>query len=199
MLGLLGENFEVSAQMGTIAGGAICALLVLFILKKLLFGKKVVHKDLQKGLREKLEEYPAPPRKKSDKAIVVDGIEVRVRLIVIAPIGKDKKTIDADDIPEILDDMLRGLGASAKADMPRMRVWPPQLSVAGFAPTFFRLVESPDEEGKRSSWIRVAGPVKIASHQYLLGMAFWSEEKSKLGMLNLAATEWSEHLHIQKV
>ena len=97
------------------------------------------------------------------------------------------------------DDMLRGLGASAKADMPRMRVWPPQLSVAGFAPTFFRLVESPDEEGKRSSWIRVAGPVKIASHQYLLGMAFWSEEKSKLGMLNLAATEWSEHLHIQKV
>ena len=70
--------------------------------------------------------------------------------------------------------------------------------MAGFAPTFFRLVESPDEDGKKSHWIRVAGPIKVGGKPFLLGMALYSDEATKLGMIDLKATEWSEHLQIEK-
>ena len=184
---------------GEIAGVCLLAAIVGLVLKKLFFGGKKQHKDLQKGQREILDEYPdPPPAKEGGRRLVFDGVDVRLRFVAIAPTGTQHAAIDVDEVSEILDGLLRGLGTFLKSDKPRVKVWPAQLSVPGFAPSFFRLVESPDDAGKKSHWIRTAGPIKIGGRPYLLGLAFYSDEANKLGNIPLDATEWSEHLQIEK-
>ena len=103
-----------------------------------------------------------------------------------------------DEAPEFLDDLMRGLGGFIKSDKPRVRVWPPQLSVAGWPPTFFRLVVSPDEEDRQSKWIRVAGTIRIAGKPHLLGLALFAEEANRIGTLILEPTDWVRRLQIGK-
>lgn len=192
MFGL--DNKELLLYGGAAVGG----IAVLLLLLKLLSRRKEPPKDEQKGLREHLDEYPdPPPAPKGGRRLVIDGIEARVRLVVVAPAGK-QTPVDVEDVPELLDDLLRGLGAFVKTDKPRVRVWPPQLSAAGFAPSFFRLVESPDEEGRKSHWVRVAGPIKVGGKLYLLGLALFTEEANKLGTVLLEPPEWVKRVQIEK-
>ncbi len=178
--------------------GVIGGLIVIVAAVKLLGGGKKTHKDLQKGQREDLEDYPPAPASKGSRKLLLDGLEVRMRLVVVAPMGKQQDPIDADDVPEMLDDVLRGLGAFVTADKARVRVWPAQLSAAGFAPSFFRLVQSPDEQGKKSNWVLVAGPAKSAGRPILLGFALYSDEENKLGRVTVEGKEWVESLQIAK-
>ena len=83
---------------------------------------------------------------------------VRLRYVVVAPVGK--KPIGKVD--SVLEQVFRGLGEVAIDDHPRVRLWPPQLSTAGFAPTFFRLTKRPDPPGRASRWILLAGPARAA-------------------------------------
>ena len=172
-------------------------LIALVVLLKIAAGRKKKHPDLERGLREDLAEYPPPPPV-SARRLTVNGMPVRVRLIVVAPTGKQQDPINADDVPDILNDVLRGLGGFVKADKPRVRVWPPQLSVAGFAPTFHRLVESPDAEGKASRWVKLAGPARTGKRPILLGLAVLAEEATKLGDVHVETTEWGELLQIER-
>jgi hypothetical protein len=171
-------------------------LVALFVLLKIAGGKKKPP-DLQKGQREDLGEYPPPPAAGS-KRLSANGIPVRVRLIVIAPTGKAQDDISADDVPELLEDILRGLGGFVKSDKPRVKIWPPQLSVAGFAPTFHRLVESPDAEKKSSRWIKLAGPARSGKRPILVGMALLADESCKMGDVHVESTEWAEILQVQR-
>src|SRR6266536_2993679 len=110
----------------------------------------------EEGLREKLAEYP-PPGPPGTRRLTVEGIPGRVRLVVVAPLGKEHPIAEAD-IGELVDGVVRGLRDVLAEDRPRIRVWPPQLSRQGFAPTFHREMEKPEPEGRPSRWILVAGP-----------------------------------------
>jgi hypothetical protein len=175
-------------------GAVLAAALVLYILVKV-FGGKKKHPDLEKNQREKLAEYPAAP-KAGGRTITLHGEPARIRLIVVAPQGKNKQAISADDVPELMGDLLRGLTQVVKADKPRIRIWPVQLSVEGFAPTFHRLVESPDAEGAKSRWVRLAGPVKIGGKQFLLGIALQTETPLKDGKMIMTTGDWSDYLGV---
>ena len=58
--------------------------------------------------------------------------------------GLNSIRVGRKDVPNVsqaeglLDLVMRGLGDVAKADQPRVKVWPSQLSNKGFAPTFAR-------------------------------------------------------------
>jgi hypothetical protein len=178
-------------------GAALGGLVVLALLLRMMGGGKKPVKDLEKTQRENLDNYPSAPPGKASRRLTMDGLDVRLRLVVVAPAGTEH-TVTADQVPELLDDLLRGLAGFLNADKPRVRVWPPQLSVAGFAPSFFRLVESPDDEGVKSHWIRLAGPIRIGGTPYLLGLALFADELSKLGTITLEPRDWVKHLQIEK-
>ena len=174
--------------------GLLAAALMLW---RIAAGRKRPHPDLERGQREDLGEYPPPPPVTICR-LTVNGTPVRVRLIVVAPTGKQQAPITADDVPEVLDDVFRGLGRYVKADKPRVRVWPPQLSVAGFAPTFHRLVAAPDAGSKASRWVKLAGPARTGGRPILLGLAVLAEEPVKLGDVQVETTEWGELLQIER-
>jgi hypothetical protein len=155
--------------------------------------------DLEAGLRETLAEYPpAPPPVAGGRRLTVNDVPVRLRLVVVAPTGKQQAPISPDDVPELLDDVRRGLGQFVAIDKPRVRVWPPQLSVAGFAPTFHRLVESPDAGREKSRWVKLAGPARTGQRSVLLGLAVFADEPMKLGDVSVETTEWAELVRVEK-
>jgi hypothetical protein len=184
-----------------IAGGGVLGLAILLVILKSLFrggGRGKRRANRQADLREFLDEYPEPPSTMSIHRLLIDGLEARLRLVVLAPTGMEHEPIDAHGIPDMLDDFRRGLGDLVRADKPRVCVWPPQLSSSGFAPTFFRLVESPDPAGAKSHWIRIAGPIKIAGRSYLFGLACLTDHPSKIGTINVTVNEWRDRLAIDR-
>jgi hypothetical protein len=172
-------------------------LVAIIVLLKIAGGRKKKHPDLERAQREDLAEYPPPPPA-GGKRLSANGVPVRVRLIVIAPTGKAQDPISVDELPDLLEDVLRGLGSFVKSDKPRVKVWPTQLSVAGFAPTFHRLVESPDAEKKSSRWIKLAGPARSGKRPILLGMALLADEPCKMGDVHVETTAWAEILQVQR-
>lgn len=196
---MFGFDQEEIRQWLIYGGAAAGGLIVLLVLLRSLGGKKKKgHKDLEKSQHERLAEFPPAPPAAGAKRLVLDGLDVRLRLVVFAPVGTEKRPIDPDEVPELFNDLMRGLGSFIQTDKPRIRIWPAQLSVHGWPPTFFRLVESPDEEHRKSNWVRVAGTIKIAGSPHLLGLALYTEEANKVGTVILEPPEWARRFQIEK-
>jgi hypothetical protein len=178
-------------KMVLYGGAAAGGLLLLFILVFLSRGKKKV--DPETGLGEDLAAIPAPAKGPRHYQLMVMNQPVRLRLVVVAPMGK--KTIGKVD--SALEQIFRGLGEVAIDDKPRVRIWPAQLSAQGFAPTFFRLSKRPDPDGKPSRWILLAGPARAGSTPVLLGLAVQADSATKLGLMTMTETKWGEVLRVE--
>ena len=159
-------------------------------------GKKQV--DPESGLNEDLSEYPPAPGKPGPRRLTVHGRPVRLRLVVVAPVGK-RTIAEGGAVEALLDEVLRGLGQVAQQDRPRIRVWPPQLSQQGFAPTFFRRTQCPDRAGKPSHWVLAAGPARAGGRPVLLGLAMWGDDKAPMEQKILSETEWDEALQMKTI
>ncbi len=177
-------------------GGVLALLGLLWAIKSRFFGARPAP-DLQKGMRENLAEYPPPPADPGRRRLTFHGLPVRIRLVVVAPTGKNQAPIDPDQVPRMLDEVYAGISAVVKNDKPRIKVWPPQLSVAGFAPTFHRLVTSPDKPGQPSEWIKVAGPARAGNRPILLGLALLADEANEHGQVIFESHQWPDALRVQ--
>jgi hypothetical protein len=183
-------------------GGAICIVLValfvaLFMLMaafRLLFGRKA--KPKEPNLEEDLGTYPPAPSSGGDRRLVVEGVPVRLRLVALAPAGK-QSVIDGEKIEGLLDQILPGLGHISRYDRPRVRIWPMQLSYQGFTKHFHRNTLVPEPEGELSPWIVVAGRAKLGKNQVMVGLALQALKPTTVGRLTLEAHEWESKLRVR--
>ena len=177
-------------------GGA--AVGVLLLLTALLLatrrGKKRVAPE--RGHDEDLSEYPPAPGGPGPRRLTAHGRPVRLRLVVLAPVGK-QAVVEDGAVEALLDAVLHGLGQIARHDRPRIKVWPPQLSQQGFAPTFFRRTLCPDRPGQPSHWTLAAGPARAGGRPVLLGLAMWGDDKAAMEQQTLADREWNAALRIE--
>jgi len=172
-----------------IGGGVVAGLFLVVVVVWLSGGKKKASSE--GGLDERLGEYPpAPPA--GGKRLSVQGHAGRLRLVVVAPVGK--RPLEADEVQDLLDGLVRGLGEFVTQDRPRIRVWPPQLSQQGFAPTFGRHTHRPEPAGQPSSWALLAGPAKTKGQQILLGLAIQIDKPTKLDLIQPGPLQWGEVL-----
>jgi hypothetical protein len=178
---------------GAIAVGILLLLVILIFLMSR--GKKRVNPE--SGLDEDLSESPPAPGQPGARRLTVHGRPVRLRLVVVGPVGK--RTIAEGGVEALLDEVLRGLGQIAQQDKPRIKIWPPQLSQQGFAPTFFRKTQCPDRAGKPSHWLLAAGPARAGGRPVLLGLAMWADDKGPMEQKILTETEWDEALQIKTI
>ena len=176
-------------------GGIGAGLLLILVVVIFVMSRRKKPVNPESGLDEDLSEYPPAPGNPGPRRLTVHGRPVRVRLVVVAPVGK--RAIAEGGAEALLDEVLRGLGQIAKQDKPRIKIWPPQLSQAGFAPTFFRKVQCPDRAGKPSHWILAAGPARAGGRPVLLGLAMWGDDRAPMEQKTLAETEWDEALQIK--
>ena len=179
---------------GAIAAGILVVLVLLIVLMSR--GKKRVNPE--SGLKEDLSEYPPAPGQPGPRRLTVHGRPVRLRLVVVAPVGK-RTIAEGGAVEALLEEVLRGLGSLARQDKPRARIWPPQLSQQGFAPTFFRMTQCPDRAGKSSHWLLAAGPARAGGKPVLLGLAMWADDKGPMEQIILTETEWDQALQIKTI
>jgi hypothetical protein len=183
---LVGNNIVFYA----VGGGALLLLLLLILWIR---RGRAAPVDPEHGLIENLGAYPPPGP--GPQRLILHGQPLRLRLIVVAPMGK--RPLPADGAVEpMLDQVLPGLGEIVRQDRPRIRVWPAQLSHQGFAPTFFRLTRQPEPPGKPSPWVLLAGPARAGGQQLLLGLALMADSETSLGNMPLQAHEWTQALRV---
>lgn len=149
-----------------------------------------------RGLDEDLGQYPPPPGQSGKKRLLFDGRPVRLRLVVLAPAGR-RALPENGAVEALLEHIVRGLGEVARLDKPRVRLWAPQLSSQGFAPTFFRHTRRPEPSGKPSRWLLAAGPARAGAQPVLLGLALLADEAEASEPLILEPTQWSEVLRVE--
>jgi len=153
------------------------------------------------GKKDKLEEHLAdyPPLKPSagDRRLLIENVPVRLRLLVVAPTGHADE-VDEDTLDRLLDKIVPGLGLVFRADKPRVRIWPVQLSYEGFTKHLHRMTIIPEGEGELSPWIVAAGRVKFGGkQQIMLGMALQAVKPTTVGRLNVDAHEWPTTLRVK--
>lgn len=182
---------EGDNQMLLYSGAGVGIFVLLVIVIFTMRGRKKV--DPEEGLREDLGAIPEASDEDRNYQLYVMNQPVRLRLVVIAPVGK--KPLGKPET--VLEQVCRNLGEVTLDDKPRVRVWPPQLSTAGFAPTFTRLIQRPEAAGKASRWVLLAGPARAGGAPILLGLAVQADSPVKLGHMHMSETQWAEVLRVE--
>jgi hypothetical protein len=193
-----GRDFLEAGGWYLVLAFAAVLVLVAVGLALRIVGKMFSRKDAapEAKLRENLAEYPPAPGKPGPRRLLVEGIPARVRLVVIAPMGK-QATVSAEQAEQLLEHVVRGLGSLCQYDKPRVRVWPPQLSVEGFGNQFHRYTTRPEREGQPSHWVLAAGKARVGSSYILLGLALQTDENNSLPPMTLEPELWNEVLRIK--
>jgi hypothetical protein len=196
VMALLFGFFSVGPKYLLIVAVPVVVIVAVVVLIVALRGKKKVV-DPDAGLDEDLSEYPPAPRPGTHR-LSCAGQKVRIRLVVLAPSGRNIQ-LDTSMAEGVMETILHGLGSVADLDKPRIRIWPPQLSQKGFAPTFFRHVLRPEGDDKNSPWILVAGPARVGAKPVLLGLALQAGEPSGQGNISLDMEKWADRLRVDVV
>jgi hypothetical protein len=142
-------------------------------------------------LNEITEGYTEP----GPHQVTVKGLPARLRLVVVAPAGKDVTDLDTQIVGPLLEWVKPGLEEVMQADGPRVRVWAPQYSDEGFARTFFQRVPITEPAGQRSHWVLVAGPLSLGRQRFHVGLGLYAEEPNRLRTVALEReAQWAEAL-----
>jgi hypothetical protein len=183
---------------GVLGFGALFVLLLLFAFCSKVLGlfKGKPPKDKDPELEMDLQSFPPLPPSTGDRRLLVDGVPVRMRLVVIAPAGTESK-VQADKVPQILDRVVTGMGDVAQHDKPETKIWPLQRSYEGFANQFHRNTPLPEGEDEPSRWVMVAGRVKLGQYQIMLGLGLQAIKPTTVGRRTLDAHQWADLLRVR--
>ena len=186
------------ALFGWLLGLAVALALLLMLGRVLraLFRRGRRATDWDRDLREDLDACPLPVRPPGDQFLSVYHLPARLRLVIVAPSGKDMQ-LDAIAVEKLLDRLIPGLGAVAAHDRPRIRVWPSQLSYQGFTAAFHRCTPRREPEGAPSRWVLVAGRAQAGRQPILLGLGLWTDEPNTIGRVNLGPQQWLDVLRLR--
>jgi hypothetical protein len=183
------------------AAGLLVLLLLWLLLRALwraLFGRRrVAEEPSDADLYEDLATCPLPAQAPGERRLTLYHLPVRLRLAVVAPMGTGY-TIDPITVEDLLDRVVPGLGAVARHDKPRVRVWPAQLSHKGFTIAFQRRVQRTDPPGQPSRWVLVAGKAQIGRQAVLVGLGLWSEEANTIDRVSLQPHQWLDVLRLTR-
>lgn len=181
-------------------GGACFAiffvLLIFLGIVRFVFGGTSKKAAKEQNLEEDLTEYPDLKSSSGDRQLRVEGVPVRLRLVVVAPAGT-ASDVDIDDVPDILDKVVSGLGEICQKDKPRMKIWPTSPSYKGFGSHFHRNMLTGAEEGEQTRWVLIAGRIKIGKKQYMLGVALQSTKPNPIGRRTIDAHQWATVLRVR--
>jgi hypothetical protein len=147
-------------------------------------------------LDEDLTVLPPPPPASPGYRLAVEGVPARLRLVVVAPVGKGA-TLEEKNIEELLNQVRYGLGPVAREDQAVVRVWPGQLSTHGFPALFQRKVNRGEPDDQPSRWVLLAGPTPPRPRPFLLGLALLTEASTNIGRLTMDGGQWIRSLHIE--
>jgi hypothetical protein len=109
------------------------------------------------------------------------NVPVRLAAVVLAPTGRVLDLPSVDQLPQLIDHIVPGLGQVMAAHRPLIRRWPSQLSAEGFAHAFFANAQLPGDGGKGTPWCSVAGRFKIQRQSLMAGLVMRADAANNFG------------------
>jgi len=125
-------------------------------------------------------------------------LPVRLAAVLLAPVGRARELPPPQQIPELLDAVIPGLGKVFIKHRPIVRLWPSQLSPRGFSHGFFTHAPLPGDAGKGTPWCSVAGVFKHKDQPMVVGMVMRTDSPTSLGQTIVEnETKWLDALRIR--
>jgi hypothetical protein len=170
-----GQNMSSYPEWTWIVVGAV-ALIVVAALGKALFGRKRTPPERPPDLSIDVVALGAHGPPSSGIMLELHSAPVRLAAVVLAPAGRVRELPPLNELNDVFDAILPGLADVVAAHKPLIRKWPAQLSVGGFAHTFFSQVRLPGQGGKGTPWCLVAGLFKIEGQPSMAGLVLRTEK-----------------------
>ncbi|MCI0681597.1 MAG: hypothetical protein L0Y71_05805 [Gemmataceae bacterium] len=188
------EGWGWYVVLGVAAVILLLVLLGLFSFLRRLFARKP--RIPTQNLEERFAEYPPLKPSSGDRRLTIEGVPVRLRLVVVAAAGTESG-FDDQQIDKLLDRVLPGLGGIFNADKPRVRIWPMQLSHEGFARHLHRSTIIPEGERQLSKWAVVAGRARLDDCHVMLGLGLEAIKPTTIGRKTIDSHEWDVLLRVR--
>jgi hypothetical protein len=146
---------------------------------------------------------PLPPTAEGPRAtgpqLYLHGVRTRAVIIVVAPVGRGSKLPPVEELPRLLDQAAPGLARVLTPHGARIKLWPPQLSVHGFAQAFFAHFPLPGDRGRGTPWCAVAGKFEASGRPLLLGMVLAASAPNSLSQTIVQQPEeWLRLLEVKE-
>lgn len=131
-----------------------------------------------------LQGLPALPVPPGGPQLECYGVQVRLRVLVVAPAGRGDPP-DRADLPRIVEALIPNLMPVLDAHQPIFRMWPPQLSTTGFRHALFNNIRLPGDHGKNTPWCGVVGRFHYDGRPLLAALICSAETPNGLGEIEI--------------
>jgi len=126
------------------------------------------------------------------------GCQVRLAILVLAPVGRDGSIPEEAQLPELLQQFVPNFLQVVVSHQPELHFWPAQVSQAGFSNAFFGRIPLPGNQGKGTPWCGIAGRFTALDQPYLAGIICHGENATGLGQLVIEHEgKWRDVLRVK--
>jgi hypothetical protein len=152
----------------------------------------------QKRIEIDLEEVAGGFTEPGANQITVREFPGRLRLVVMAPASSYVGELLPEMAESLLDWIKPGLGEVYESDCPRSVVWPRMSSEDRFLELFSSAVLIPQERGRRTPWVVLAGTTQLGRQRIYLGVGVYLDKAGYLREVKVEKGKWGEVLGIQR-
>ena len=201
LVGALQRSIDLlfNTQSGRLVGVALLVFIVLVFLTRRVV--KLFRKPKEISLVDPLRvvDLSAEPLGKNERAdLKVHNLPARLGVVVLAPLGRLDLPGD-EEIPNILDGLVPGLGKFVADDTPIVRSWPNQVSVGGFANNLSLHMQVGGKDLTETPWCLVAGKTKRPDGLLLVTLALAAEASNRLGVVRLDdESQWMQAIQVSR-
>ena len=201
LVGALQRSIDLlfNTQSGRLVGVALLVFIVLVFLTRRVV--KLFRKPKEISLVDPLRvvDLSAEPLGKNERTdLKVHNLPARLGVVVLAPLGRLDLPGD-EEIPNILDGLVPGLGKFVADDTPIVRSWPNQVSVGGFANNLSLHMQVGGKDLTETPWCLVAGKTKRPDGLLLVTLALAAEASNRLGVVRLDdESQWMQAIQVSR-
>ena len=199
LVGALQRSIDLlfNTQSGRLVGVALLVLVVLVFLTRRVVKLFRKPKDISLVDPLRVVDLSAEPLGKNERTdLKVHNLPARLGVVVLAPLGR-LDLPDDEEIPNILDGLVPGLGKFVADDTPIVRSWPNQVSVGGFANNLALHMQVGGKDLTETPWCLVAGKTKRPDGLLLVTLALAAEASNRLGVVRLDdESQWMQAIQV---
>tara|TARA_B100000945_G_scaffold316626_1_gene317901 strand:+ start:1523 stop:2101 length:579 start_codon:yes stop_codon:yes gene_type:complete len=169
--------------------------LVIFISGR---NKKQTTDEQQVNLTIAIEKLPLLPVINEPVRMEIYGSPVRIRALVISPIGRGQSLPEKEHLGNILNHFIPDFMRILELHQPIFRKWPEQLSSNGFIQSFFNNLAIPNK-GQGTVWCSIAGKIEVLGSGYLIGMVCNTATPNSLSQITVQHPgQWLDILRVHQ-
>ena len=201
LVGALQRSIDLlfNTQSGRLVGVALLVLVVLVFLTRRVVKLFRKPKDISLVDPLRVVDLSAELLGKNERTdLKVHNLPARLGVVVLAPLGR-LDLPDDEEIPNILDGLVPGLGKFVADDTPIVRSWPNQVSVGGFANNLALHMQVGGKDLTETPWCLVAGKTKRPDGLLLVTLALAAEASNRLGGVRLDdESQWMQAIQVSR-